>query len=73
VYLPEGGEGRRELEVPAEALEARAMREALDDEVQVLLGRPVSGLAQVEALSLPALSAADVDVHAGAAGRRPTR
>src|SRR6185369_14624765 len=55
VDLPEGGEGRRELEVAAEALEARAMREVLDDEVQVLLGRAVSGLAQVEALSLPAL------------------
>jgi hypothetical protein len=51
--------------MPAEALEARAMRQALDDEVQVLLGRPVSGLAQVEPLSLPALPAADVDAHAG--------
>ena len=83
--LPEAGEGRRELEVPAETLEARAVREALDHEVQVLFGRPVSGVAEVEALSLPALAAADVDVHAGycapvarfrtplAAARKPSR
>ena len=50
--------------MPTEALEARAVCQALDDEMQMLLGRPVAGLAQVEALPLPALPAADVDVHA---------
>jgi hypothetical protein len=49
--------------MPAEALEARAVGQALDDEVQVLLGRTLAGLAQVEPPALAALSAAHVDAH----------
>src|SRR5262245_50571116 len=63
VDLPEAGQGRGELEVPAEALEARPVRQPLDDQVDEFLPRRVAGIAEVEAAALPALGAAHVDVH----------
>jgi hypothetical protein len=52
--------------VAPEALEARAVQQALTQQVQVLLERlPRGGRPDVESLALAAAAAGDVDTHAG--------
>jgi hypothetical protein len=39
------------------------MGQTLHDQVQMLLGRPIAGISEVEAAALAALPAAHIDVH----------
>ena len=61
--LPEAGEGRRQLEVSAEALEARLVAESLADQVDELGDRLGAGIAELEAATVATLAAAHVDVQ----------
>src|SRR5213593_1048568 len=63
VDLPEARQGRGQLEVAAEAFEARLMCEPLLHAVDELVDRRVARVAQLEAAVLPALLAAHVDAH----------
>src|SRR5262245_24425540 len=63
VDVPEAGDGGRELEVAAEAFEARLMREALLHEVEEVRDLPAARIAEFEAAPLAALAARDVDPH----------
>src|SRR5437899_8854487 len=63
VDLPEAGQGRGQLQVTAEAFEARLVCEPLLHAMDELVDRRVAGVAQLEAAALPALPAAHVDAH----------
>src|SRR2546427_5662007 len=77
VDLPEGGQGRGQLQVTAEAFEARLVCEPLLHAMDELVDRRVARVAQLEAAALPALLAAHVDAHraqsaTGAIWREPS-
>ena len=63
--LPEAGERGRQLEMSAEALEARLVAEPFDDQVDELGDRLGAGVAQLETFALAAFAAGDVDVQGG--------
>src|SRR2546428_8222010 len=63
VNFPEVGQGRGQLQVTAEAFEARLVCEPLLHAMDELVDRRVAGVAQLEAAALPALLAAHVDAH----------
>src|SRR5207253_4394717 len=63
VDLPEAGQGRGQLQVTAEAFEARLVCEPLLHAMDELVDRRVAGVAQLEAAALPALLAAHVYAH----------
>ena len=69
--LPEEGEWRRQLEVSAEALEARLVGEPLDDQVDEVGDRLGAGITQREAFPLTAFAAAHVDVQRRQEGLTP--
>src|SRR5580765_1281394 len=71
VDVPEAGDGRRELEVAAEALEARLVRKALLHKVEELRGVLPARIAELEPTPLAAFPARDVDPHASAGATRP--
>src|SRR5947209_18849909 len=60
VNFPEVGQGRGQLQVTAEAFEARLVCEPLLHAMDELVDRRVAGVAQLEAAALPALLAAPV-------------
>src|SRR5204863_1032254 len=77
VDLPEAGQGRGQLQVTAEAFEARLVCEPLLHAMDELVDRRVARVAQLEAAALPALLAAHVDAHraqsaTGAIWREPS-
>jgi len=64
VHVPKAWQRRRQLEVAAEAPEARLMRETVDHQAHLLLERlPGCRRANVEPLAVPALLAAHIDEH----------
>src|SRR5438477_11358927 len=63
VDLPEAGQGRGQLQVTAEAFEARLVCEPLLHAMDELVDRRVARVAQLEAAALSALLAAHVDAH----------
>src|SRR6266566_5503216 len=78
VDVPEARHGRGQLQVAAEAFEARLVCEPLLHAVDELVDRRVARVAQLEAAALPALLAAHVDTHrrqsaTGAIWREPFR
>ena len=60
---PEPRHRRRQLEVTAEALEARLVGQPFGHEMEELVDGPVARLPEVDAALLPALAATDVDAH----------
>src|SRR5207249_842223 len=78
VDVPEARHGRGQLQVAAEAFEARLVCEPLLHAVDELVDRRVARVAQLEAAALTALLAAHVDTHrpesaTGAIWREPSR
>src|SRR6185369_6721031 len=63
VNRPESRYRRRQLEVTAEALEARLVGQPLVHEMEELLDGAITRLAEIDAALLPALAATDVDAH----------
>src|SRR5262249_5339175 len=63
VDLPEARHRGRQLEVAAEALEARLVREALAHSMEELVERRGTRIAELEAATLPAFLAAHVYAH----------
>src|SRR5439155_25086872 len=77
VDVPEARHGRGQLQVAAEAFEARLVCEPLLHAVDELVDRRVARVAQLEAAALTALLAAHVDTHrpesaTGAIWREPS-
>src|SRR5581483_10857221 len=68
VDVPEAGHRRRQLQVAAEALEARPVGELLHDQVDELRERPLSRVSDLEPAAATALLAAHVDAHAAQSG-----
>jgi hypothetical protein len=65
VDVPEARDGRRQLEVSAEALEARPVRQPFGDQAEKLLDRLITRVPEVEPPALAALAARHVDAHRG--------
>ena len=61
--VPEAGQGGYELQVSAEAFEARLMREPLDEEMLELRERAVPRFADLQAAALAALAAGHIDAQ----------